>query len=164
MLSIRTYHEQRNLVSAFLERIASCHRHACFGLGTDEFKRQIDSRVTEPKILEDVEIQGVQELADSAVAIRCHIKTIALEQWSVRRAFLGRIKQTFDARGIEIPYPHLTLYAGQGRDSNSPAFHVIWRDAGVLVLKRRVRRSCRHLNRKRLNTRPAVHDAQHSSR
>lgn len=75
-----------------------------------------------PKILEDLEIQGVQELADSAVIVRCRFKTVTLEQWSVRRAFLGKIKRTFDAHGIEIPYPHMTIYAGQGKHSDAPAF------------------------------------------
>lgn len=77
-----------------------------------------------PKILEDIEIQGVQELADSAVILRCRIKTVTLEQWNVRRAFLGRIKQAFDARGIEIPYPHLTVYAGQDKQGGAPAFRI----------------------------------------
>lgn len=81
------------------------------------------------KILEDVEIQGVQDLSDSAVILRCRFRTVALEQWSVRRAFLGRIKQAFDARGIEIPYPHLTLYAGQDKQGNAPAFRLIGQDA-----------------------------------
>jgi len=75
-----------------------------------------------PKILEDLQIQGVQELADSAVIVRCRFKTVTLEQWSVRRAFLGQIKRTFDAQGIEIPYPHMTVYAGQGKHSDAPAF------------------------------------------
>jgi len=80
-----------------------------------------------PKILEDVEIQGVQEWGDSAVILRCRFKTVALEQWNVRRAFLGRLKLAFDAHGIEIPYPHLTLYAGQDKGGNAPAFRVIGR-------------------------------------
>ncbi|MDD2721421.1 MAG: mechanosensitive ion channel family protein [Gallionella sp.] len=75
-----------------------------------------------PKILKDIEIQGVQELADSAVIVRCRFKTVALEQWQVRRAFLGKIKRAFDAQGIEIPYPHLTVYAGQDKRGNAPAF------------------------------------------
>lgn len=53
-----------------------------------------------PKILEDIEIQGVQELGDAAVILRCRFRTVALEQWNVRRAFLGRLKQAFDAHGI----------------------------------------------------------------
>jgi len=78
-----------------------------------------------PKILEDIELQGVQEWADSAVILRCRFKTVALEQWNVRRAFLGRLKQAFDARGIEIPYPHLTIYAGQDKEGSAPAFRII---------------------------------------
>lgn len=77
-----------------------------------------------PKILEDVEIQGVQDLGDSAVVLRCRFKTVALEQWNVRRAFLGHLKQAFDAHGIEIPYPHLTLYAGQDKGGSAPAFRI----------------------------------------
>lgn len=75
-------------------------------------------------ILEDVEIQGVQDWADSAVLVRCRFKTVALEQWNVRRAFLGRLKEEFDAHGIEIPFPHLTIYAGQDKQGNAPPFLV----------------------------------------
>ncbi|WP_407899935.1 mechanosensitive ion channel family protein [Ferrigenium sp. UT5] len=77
-----------------------------------------------PKILEDIEIQGVQDWADSAVIVRCRIKTVALEQWTVRRVFLAQLKKAFDAQGIEIPYPHLTLYAGQDKLGKAPAFPV----------------------------------------
>ena len=83
------------------------------------------------KILDDIEIQGVQDWGDSAVILRCRFKTVALEQWNVRRAFLERLKQAFDARGIEIPYPHLTIYAGQDKQGNAPAFRSITpRDIG----------------------------------
>jgi len=77
-----------------------------------------------PKILDDVEIQGVQNWADSAVVIRCRIKTVALEQWAVRRVFLARLKTAFDRHGIEIPYPHVTLYAGQDKLGKAPPFPV----------------------------------------
>ena len=84
-----------------------------------------------PKILEDIEIAGVQEWADSAVILRCRFKTVALEQWDVRREFLHRLKDAFDAHGIEIPYPHLTLYAGQDKQGNAPAFRLMNpRDSG----------------------------------
>ncbi|MDO9012642.1 MAG: mechanosensitive ion channel family protein [Gallionella sp.] len=76
------------------------------------------------KILGDVEIQGVQDLADSAVIVRCRFKTVALDQWDVRRAFLGRLKQAFDAHGIEIPYPHLTIYPGEDKQGHAPALHI----------------------------------------
>jgi small conductance mechanosensitive channel len=77
-----------------------------------------------PRILEDLEVQGVQDWGDSAMVIRCRFKTVAMEQWAVRRAFLGSLKKAFDAHGIEIPYPHLTLYAGQDKLGKAPSFPV----------------------------------------
>lgn len=82
------------------------------------------------KILEDLEIQGVQDWGDSAVIIRCRFKTVAMEQWNVRRAFLGLLKQAFDAHDIEIPYPHLTLYAGQDKQGRAPALRITQQDNG----------------------------------
>ncbi|MDD5328939.1 MAG: mechanosensitive ion channel family protein [Sulfuricella sp.] len=78
-----------------------------------------------PKILEDLELAGVDNWADSAVVIRCRIKVRPLEQWNVKREFLRRLKQTFDANGIEIPYPHLTIYPGQGKDGSAPPLRVV---------------------------------------
>lgn len=81
------------------------------------------------KILDDIEIAGVQDWADSAVILRCRFKTATLEQWGVRREFLRLIKEEFDARGIQIPYPHLdlTLYAGQDKQGNAPEFQLVTR-------------------------------------
>jgi small conductance mechanosensitive channel len=76
------------------------------------------------RILEPLEIAGVEHLADSAVVIRCRFRTCVLEQWPVRREYLKRVKAAFDARGIEIPYPHLTLYAGADKKGAAPAFHL----------------------------------------
>lgn len=75
-------------------------------------------------IIEDLEIAGIDNLADSAVIIRCRFKVYPLEQWGVRREFLYRIKKAFDAAGIEIPFPHLTLYAGQAKQGETPYFKV----------------------------------------
>ena len=77
------------------------------------------------KILADLEIAGVERLDDSAVVLRCRIKSLPLAQWDVRREFLRRLKKAFDARGIEIPYPHLTVYAGEGKDGEAPPFRVL---------------------------------------
>jgi small conductance mechanosensitive channel len=71
------------------------------------------------KIEEDIDIAGVDNWADSAVVVRCRFKVKPLEQWNVRRAFLYRLKKAFDAAGIEIPYPHLTLYAGQDKQGQA---------------------------------------------
>lgn len=75
-----------------------------------------------PRMLDDLEVAGVEKWADAAVVLRARLKTAPLEQWSVRREFFWRLKKAFDAHGIEIPYPHLTVYAGEGKDGSAPAF------------------------------------------
>jgi moderate conductance mechanosensitive channel len=67
------------------------------------------------RIREDLEIAGVERWENSAVVLRARLKVIPLEQWNVKRDFLRRLKYAFDAAGIEIPYPHLTVYAGNAR-------------------------------------------------
>lgn len=61
------------------------------------------------RILDNLEIAGVEAWADSAVIIRCRFRVIPLEQWNVRREFLHRLKNAFDLEGIEIPFPHIKL-------------------------------------------------------
>lgn len=61
------------------------------------------------RILDDLEIAGVDRWADSAVVIRCRFRVAPLEQWNVRREFLHRLKDAFDREGIEIPFPHIKL-------------------------------------------------------
>lgn len=73
-------------------------------------------------ILEDVDLAGVENWADSAVAIRFRIKVQPTQQGAVKREFLRRLKAAFDAHGIEIPFPHLTVYAGQLKDGSAPPF------------------------------------------
>lgn len=61
-------------------------------------------------IIEDMEMCGVDKFADSSIVIRFLIKTRPLKQWIVKREMLRRIKNRFDERGIEIPYPQLTVH------------------------------------------------------
>ncbi len=77
------------------------------------------------KLLDELEIAGVERWDDSAVIVRCRFKVVPLEQWSVRREFLRRLQKEFDARGIEIPFPHVTLYAGAGKDGSAPPFYLL---------------------------------------
>jgi len=74
------------------------------------------------RILDDIEIVGVERWADSAVMLRCRFRVIAIEQWNVRREYLRRLKQAYDACGIEIPFPHLTVYPGEAKNGAAPAF------------------------------------------
>jgi len=61
------------------------------------------------KILKPLEIAGVDQWADSSIMIKARIQVKPLEQWHVRREFLKRLKLAFDARGLEIPFPHVKL-------------------------------------------------------
>jgi small conductance mechanosensitive channel len=64
-------------------------------------------------ILEDVEVFGLDKLADSGVVIKGRIQTKPIMQWKVGREFLRRVKMLFDEKGIEIPFPHTTVYFGE---------------------------------------------------
>ena len=66
------------------------------------------------RILAPVELMGVEQLADSAVILRCRVKVGPSERGAIRREFQRRLKQEFDARGIEIPFPSRTVYTKTG--------------------------------------------------
>lgn len=65
------------------------------------------------KMLEPLEILGVDQLGDSAVIIKVRLKTKPSQQWAVSREYLRRIKKAFDEKNIEIPFPHLSIYTGE---------------------------------------------------
>ena len=54
-------------------------------------------------------VQGVVELADSAVVIRAIANTVPGEQWAMERELRKRYKQALDANDIEIPYPRRVI-------------------------------------------------------
>ena len=68
----------------------------------------------------ELEVHGVTALADSSVNIRVRIKTLPGTQWGVGRAYNRLVKQHLDAAGIEIPFPHMTIYFGQDKDGSAP--------------------------------------------
>ena len=68
-------------------------------------------------IIDDLEMLGVDDFADSAVMIKFRIKTKPIKQWEVSREFRRRLKNRFDEMGIEIPFPHRTLYWGTDKDN-----------------------------------------------
>lgn len=75
-------------------------------------------------ILAPLEMLGVDQFADSAVIIKCRIKTQPIKQWRVGREMNRRIKKTFDAKGIEIPFPHQTIYWGEPKKGTPPPLYV----------------------------------------
>nr|WP_289108698.1 mechanosensitive channel protein [uncultured Halomonas sp.] len=72
------------------------------------------------QLLADMTVAGVTALADSSVNIRVVIKTTPGDQWGVGRAYNRLVKMRFDSAGIEIPFPHTTLYFGQDKSGSAP--------------------------------------------
>jgi moderate conductance mechanosensitive channel len=67
---------------------------------------------------------GVQELGDSGVVLRGRIMTQPGDQWAVGRAYNAIVKRHFDEAGVEMPYPHMTLYMGEEKDGSAPPINV----------------------------------------
>ena len=77
------------------------------------------------KLLVPLDMMGVDSLGDSAVVIRCRVKTKPSLQFGVQREFNRRIKKRFDLEGIEIPFPHTTVYFGVDKSGGAPPARVL---------------------------------------
>ena len=97
------YKEDTDRVVAIMERVAADLRK--------------DDTVG-PDITDDIEIFGVDAFGDSAVTIKGRIKTKPIRQWAVGREYRRRLKYAFDREGIEIPFPHRTVFL-QGQDGTT---------------------------------------------
>lgn len=67
-------------------------------------------------IREPLEIFGLDKFGDSAIVIKARLKTTPGEQWRLGREYRKRLKVAFDKEGIEIPFPHTTVYWGEKID------------------------------------------------
>lgn len=67
-------------------------------------------------IIEPIEIFGLDSFGDSALVIKARIKTKPIQQWNIGREYRKRLKEAFDKNGIEIPFPHRTVYWGSEVD------------------------------------------------
>lgn len=94
-----------------------------------EVIKQVDKEAREDEMLAErmvgeLEVFGVHSLDDSSVTVRVRIKTLAGYQWGIRREYFRRIKMKFDEVGIEIPFPHMTVYFGEIRAGHTPPAHL----------------------------------------
>ena len=65
------------------------------------------------KIIEPIEVFGLDQFGDSAVIVKARLKTKPGDQWSTGREYRKRLKKAFDSKNIEIPFPHVSLYWGE---------------------------------------------------
>jgi len=71
-----------------------------------------------------IEIMGLDKFADSAVIVRARLTTKPIKQWEVGREFNRRMKRRFDELGIEIPFPHQTIYFGEDKSGAAPPAYI----------------------------------------
>lgn len=76
-------------------------------------EEMFNDSIYKEKLLESIHIYGLDKFADSAVVIRARLKTIPGEQWAIGREYRRLLKIAFDEKGIEIPFPHTTVYWGE---------------------------------------------------
>ena len=75
-----------------------------------EIMRQVGAELREDPVLGR---HMLGDIGDSAVTIKARIRTLPIRQWDVGREYLKRLKHAFDQAGVEIPFPHRTLYFGE---------------------------------------------------
>ena len=68
-----------------------------------------------PKMITAPQVLRVNNFGDSGIDIKILGDTKPLTQWEVTGELRKRIKKAFDEEGIEIPWPHVKLYFGQGQ-------------------------------------------------
>lgn len=73
-----------------------------------------EAEICQGRLAGPPKVSGIQELRPSAVAIRAVVETVPALPWSekrlMEREFRLRIKEAFDANGIEMPFPQQDLW------------------------------------------------------
>jgi len=80
----------------------------------DAFEELRGDSLLGPLIMGELEWFGVDQFGPSEVVVRARIRTRPGQQWAVRRAYNTILKRVFAEQGVDIPYPHQTVYFGQG--------------------------------------------------
>ncbi len=70
-------------------------------------------RETYPEIIEDPQVLGVIELANSSVNMRVIAKTEMEKHYAVERAIRQGIKELLDKNNIEIPFPQVVVHKSE---------------------------------------------------
>jgi len=82
-----SYKEDTDRVTAIMRRVA------------DEMRDEAEYR---RRMLEPIEIFGVENFSESAVTIKARFKTQPSHQYEIGREYRRRLKKSFDAEGVEM--------------------------------------------------------------
>jgi small conductance mechanosensitive channel len=84
------------------------------------FRTTLESLAADPDwsglMLDPPEVLGVESLGDSAVVLRGVLTVVADQRWRARREALRRTKLAFNAAGVEIPFPQVTVHIAPSDD------------------------------------------------
>jgi small conductance mechanosensitive channel len=72
------------------------------------------------KILDDLDIAGIESWNAGGITLRARMKVQALEQSHVKREFLLRLKQAFDHHDIQQPRNTVTMIERAAPPSKAP--------------------------------------------
>ena len=67
-----------------------------------------------------LEVLGVERFDPSAVIMRARVKTTPGDRFALGREFNRRLKQRFDAAGVEFPFPQAQIWIGKGKTVAAP--------------------------------------------
>ena len=80
-----------------------------FAVLKNEFKRIFDNKLIEG-IIDEPQVWGINELADSAVVIRVVADSEIGENWRIERELRKFILKRFEKENIEIPFPQIVVH------------------------------------------------------
>lgn len=70
-----------------------------------------------PLMVEPLKVLRVDSFGESGITIRVIGQTQPIRQWDVMGEYRLRVKKRFDKEGIEIPFPHRTIYWGDSQEA-----------------------------------------------
>lgn len=80
---------------------------------TNKLLVKLNKEKTIPNILSDIELLGINKLADSSVIMRIVVETKSGENFAVERLLRKEIKKCFDLEHVKIPYPQIEVHNGK---------------------------------------------------
>ncbi len=71
-------------------------------------------KVLGPDVVEAVQFLRVDQFGDSVMVVKALGKVKAGAQWDVAGEFRKRLKEAFDKKGIDLPYPQVVVHQSHG--------------------------------------------------
>mgnify|MGYP003093862500 CR=1 FL=1 len=81
-----------------------------FAVLKNEFKRIFDNKLIEG-IIDEPQVWGINDLADSAIVIRIVADSEIGENWRIERELRKFILKRFEKENIEIPFPQVVVHS-----------------------------------------------------